>query len=119
MLSDSIEKQIFELDKKIDRNEIDICLLTTFQAGRDKMLKHYSKTNWIYCAALILDPRHKIETFDLTLWDKDMKAVSIKQFLKTFYKNYYEAQNDCNNCAEIIETDEDDILIVTLCTRNK
>ncbi|CAL1680872.1 unnamed protein product [Lasius platythorax] len=47
MLLDSIEKQIFELDRKIDKNEIDVCLLTAFQAGRDKMLKHYSKTNWI------------------------------------------------------------------------
>lgn len=61
ILLDSIEKQIHELDKKIDRNKIDECLLTAFQAGRDKMLKHYSKTNWIYCALLILDPQHKIK----------------------------------------------------------
>jgi len=114
MLLDSIEKQIFELDRKIDRNEIDECLLTAFQAGRDKMLKHYSKTNWIYCASLILDPRHKIDTFDLTSWGKEMKEESIKQFLE-FYKNYYdEKQNDDNACTERTETNEDDICIDSL-----
>lgn len=114
MLLDSIEKQIFELDRKIDRNEIDECLLTAFQAGRDKMLKHYSKTNWIYCASLILDPRHKIETFDLTSWGKEIKAESIKQFLE-LYKNYYD-ENDVNDCTETIEIDEDDIRIDSLYT---
>lgn len=107
MLLDSIEKQISELDRKIGRNEIDECLLTAFQAGRDKMLKHYSKTNWIYCASMILDPRHKIETFDLTSWSKEIKAESIKQFLE-YYKSYYnEKQNDNNNCTKTIETDND------------
>jgi len=73
------------------------------------MFKHYSKANWIYCAALILDSRHKIETFDLTSWGKEMKAESIKQFLE-LYKNYYdEKQNDGNNCTETIKIDEDDI----------
>lgn len=66
MLLDSIDKQIFELNRKIDRNKIDECLLTAFQAGRDKMFKHFLKINWIYCAALILDSQYKIETFDST-----------------------------------------------------
>jgi len=34
MLLDSIEKQIFELDRKIGRNKIDECLLIAFQAER-------------------------------------------------------------------------------------
>lgn len=73
LLLDKIEKTIFDLDAKSDRSEIDKKLIFGFQAARDKMLKHYKKTNWVYCATLILDPRHKSETFDLTTWGRRSK----------------------------------------------
>ncbi|CAH1112078.1 unnamed protein product [Psylliodes chrysocephalus] len=51
-----------------------------FQADRDKIIKHYQKTNWIYCSTLILDPRHKAETFDLTVWGAELKVQTLKTF---------------------------------------
>ena len=64
VLIDKLESVIFELDSKSHRSIVDETLLLAFQAGRDKLLKHYKKCNWIYCISLILDPRHKIECFD-------------------------------------------------------
>ena len=58
-----MESLVSELDNRLDGCIIDKTLLLALQASRDKMLKHYIKTNWIYCSSLILDPRHKVETF--------------------------------------------------------
>uniref|UniRef100_A0A2H1W0G7 SFRICE_026981 n=1 Tax=Spodoptera frugiperda TaxID=7108 RepID=A0A2H1W0G7_SPOFR len=38
-----------KLDEKPNRSEVDERLILAFQAARDKMLKHYKKSNWIYC----------------------------------------------------------------------
>jgi len=39
------------------------------------------KTNWIHCTTLILDPRHKAETFDLTPWgSRELKKESLRKF---------------------------------------
>lgn len=63
MLLCEIEKQMIELDNNENRTEIDEILIKSFTEGRNKMLKHYSKTNWLYCASLIIDPRHKVNTY--------------------------------------------------------
>ena len=52
------------------------------------MVKHYNKTNWIYCVSLILDPRQKLEAFDATSWGKDLKDSSHKKFLEILKKEY-------------------------------
>lgn len=55
------------------------------------MLKHYTRTNWTYCSDLILNPRHKLETFNLTSWGREIKKESFLKF-KGIYKKY-EPQN--------------------------
>lgn len=67
-----------------DRNEIDELLILALQGGRDKMLKHYRKCNWIYCAVLVLDPRFKVETFKKTEWGLEMLKSSYDKFLSIF-----------------------------------
>lgn len=80
LLVDKIETTIKQLDEKIIRTAIDEQLILSFQEARDKILKHYKKTNWIYCISLILDPRHKAETFDLTAWGTEIKERSLRKF---------------------------------------
>lgn len=63
VMLDKIEKTVNILDVKKDWNEIDELFIIAIQAGRDKMLKHYRKFNWIYSAVIILDPRFKLEMF--------------------------------------------------------
>lgn len=88
MLLDKIESLINILDNKENRDLVDENVLLAFQAGRDKLLKHYRKTNWNYCIALIFDPRHKIETFALTSWGRQLQTEAIQQF-EQVYKNFY------------------------------
>lgn len=109
ILIDKIDGQIFELDRKKDRDEVDESLLLAFQAGRDKMLKHYTKTNWLYCASLVLDPRHKVDTFELTDWGKQMKTQSLQIFHDVFkqYQNDVE-ENKCKQRTPDFDTDEDE-----------
>lgn len=59
MLLDKIENKMQTLNRT-DK------LFNAYQAGQDKLLKHYHKSNWIYCICLVLDPRHKIESFNAT-----------------------------------------------------
>lgn len=66
MLLDKLELWAHELDHKIERTTTDEQMLYCIQAARDKIVKHYNKTNWIYCVVLILDPRHKVDTFSST-----------------------------------------------------
>lgn len=84
-------------------------IIIAFQAGRDKMLKHYSKTNWTYCSSLILDPRHKIASFDITSWGREMKTGAIKAF-KEMYETYYQEmeknqESTINNVTSDIDND--------------
>lgn len=88
ILLDSIEMLCHELDAKPDRNTTDERVIHAFQAGREKLLKHYDKTNWIYCAALILDSRHKLETFDKIQWRKELKSPSEEEFKRIFQTEY-------------------------------
>lgn len=70
LLIDMIENVVKNLDERENRTKADECLLIAFQAGRDKILKHYKKFNWVYCVSLILDPRFKLEAFNETAWGK-------------------------------------------------
>ncbi|XP_066598831.1 uncharacterized protein [Prorops nasuta] len=88
LLLDKLENMIKQLDVNLNRNKIDEKLILAYQAARDKMLKHYKKTNWIYCAILILDPIHKLKTFELTNWGRELKRKSFEKF-KTFYAEYF------------------------------
>lgn len=90
-LLDKLEKWAFELDKE-NRDEIDEQIIMALQSARNKILKHYNKTNWIYCVALILDPRHKLDSFNLTQWGQDMKQTAVSKF-ENIYKNCYYKQN--------------------------
>jgi len=88
-----------------------------FQAARDKILKHYKKTNWIYCITLILDPRHKTETFNLTLWEIEIKEMSLQKF-ELIYKTYYNLEPVLElpeeESHDTIDSDEDIIDFNTL-----
>ncbi|GBP41993.1 Putative AC transposase [Eumeta japonica] len=87
LLLDKIESMVEQLDEKPNRSEVDKRLILAFQAARDKMLKHYKKSNWIYCTSLILDLRHKAQTFDLTIWGKQIKTESLRKF-NELYEEY-------------------------------
>lgn len=107
MLLDKIESLITTLDNKVDRDLVDENVLLAFQAGRDKLLKHYRKTNWNYCTALILDPRHKIETFTLTSWGRQMQTLAIQKF-EEFYKNLYYKDDSPNQKQSSTDSGQDD-----------
>ena len=64
------------------------------QVGRDKIIKHYKKANWIYCVALILDPRHKLEAFDLKEWSKEFKDQSNQKFRDLLRNEYSKLETD-------------------------
>lgn len=80
LLLDNMEKKSMKLDRKVNRTEEDQKFILVVQAARDKMLKHYHKTNWIYCITLILDPKHKVETFDSTEWGVELKEKTMRMF---------------------------------------
>jgi len=48
MLLDKIENTRKSLNDKKGRCQPDENLLWAFQAARDKLIKYYNKTNWIY-----------------------------------------------------------------------
>lgn len=103
LLLDRIETVMTQLDSKIPRSEVDEQLILGFQAARDKMLKHYVKTNWVYCTTLILDPKHKAETFDMTAWGLEMKKESLRRF-----ENLYEEYRLREPVEEPMDTREED-----------
>ncbi|XP_015118459.1 uncharacterized protein LOC107042094 [Diachasma alloeum] len=88
MLLDRIKSTTSSLDLKEERTKVDEILIEAFQAARDKIIKHYNKTNWVYCAALILDPRHKVSTFEQTQWGREMKEESLAFFERMYKENY-------------------------------
>lgn len=90
MLLDKLEKSINDLQGKL-RNAVEENILSALRLGLEKLIKHYSKSNWIYCAVLVLDPRHKISTFDATQWGREMKAFSLETFKNIFKTEYYKA----------------------------
>lgn len=76
--------------------------------ARDKILKHYKKTNWIYCISLILDPRHKAEIFGLTPWGTELKESSLRKF-KEIYELYFKEEpvSEVPEEEDLIGNDED------------
>lgn len=105
-LLDKIEQLITALDIDPNRSQVDETLLLAFQAARDKIIIHYRKTNWIICAVLILDPRHKLETFSLTSWGKNLKDQSLEKF-KEIFENYKGLDE---NEVDIQDENEDDLV---------
>lgn len=108
ILLDSLETLCENLDEKPDRNAMDATAILAFQAGRDKLLKHYNKTNWIYCAVLILDPRHKLETFEKTSWGKALKERSLGEFETIFKTKYAHVVEEKDESGELEAEDSDD-----------
>ena len=94
LLLDKIDDAIQELDYKRDVTLNDLKIKNALYAAQAKLLKHYRKCNWVYCAILILDPRHKIEVFDFTEWGKKMKAESVKKFEEIYREKYYVASQE-------------------------
>ena len=100
LLIDNIEKVVFELDSKENLTAADTILLLSLQTGKDKIIKHYKKTNWIHCVSLILDPRHKLEGFDATPWGRELKNMSLKKF-KSLYEIKYAYDDETDNSSTI------------------
>lgn len=88
-------------------------IIVVIQAGRDKILKHYRKRNWIYSISLILDPRRNVEGFDRIDQGKEIKKKNSKKKFEEIYLNWYfnAAQNKPNTEHKINnnEGDNDDI----------
>ncbi|CAH1954524.1 unnamed protein product [Acanthoscelides obtectus] len=93
MLLDRLESWAMVLDNKPDRDEIDEKIINSIQAARDKIIRHYERTNWMYCVVLILDPRHKVDTFSNTSWGKELQIEAIKHFEDIFKAQYFRADS--------------------------
>lgn len=89
VLLDKIECTMASFES--NKNKLDTALAFALQSGRDKMLKHYVKCNWVYSISLILDPRHRYESFDSTQWGKDLKKETIQKFEDLYRSHYYHA----------------------------
>jgi len=83
-------------------------MLSAYRVGRDKLLKYHQKTNWMYCVSLILDPRHKSETFEKTSWGKELVVESLNKFKTIFRKNYYEKDASHLNINKEVTSRKDD-----------
>jgi len=81
--------------------------MDAYQAAYDKMIYYYAKTNWICCLVLILDPRHKVETFNLTKWGKEIVDETLKKFKNVFKEKYYVEPLQDNQ--PILSSDDEDI----------
>lgn len=90
LLADKMESAMEELAST--GNKYDEALAYAIQAGRDKMVKHYSSCNWIYDVSLILDPRHKYASFDSTEWGQAIKDKAIKKFETIFRNTYFQLE---------------------------
>lgn len=113
MLLDKIDEHIINYQNKFEKTVTDSTLLKAFIACKEKLLKHYSKTNWIYCAVLILDPRHKYETFSLTTWGREMKEYAISVFEKIYKEKYFITLNE-SPASSSSGNDNDDIDFTSL-----
>ncbi|KAL7303447.1 hypothetical protein TKK_0004629 [Trichogramma kaykai] len=118
-LLDRLEKKSFELDEQEHLNEIDRILILAFQKGRDKLINHYQKCNWIYCISLILDPRSKAIGLQKTGWSRELHDETLDKF-KSVFKIYYDKYfiDDCTEepalkkCRKSEEDLDFDILFV-------
>lgn len=83
-LIDKIEKICFELDSQKNPTPQDDCLITALQAERDKIIKHYQKSNRVYRASLILDPRFKLDGFRTAAWGRELRNGAEKNSVYYF-----------------------------------
>ena len=88
MLVDRIAASIDASREKADLCLIDESMLQALEVFLAKLMKHYEKGNWVYCAILILDPKHKLKTFYKTSWGREVVAASLTKF-ETMYKTLY------------------------------
>ncbi|XP_043475867.1 zinc finger BED domain-containing protein DAYSLEEPER-like [Leptopilina heterotoma] len=125
MLLDKLQDGINIFDQKIRKSGVEIQIKNALEAATEKILKHYSKFNWMYCAVLLLDPRFKLETFQLTAWGKEMVNESLKKFENIYKESYYKTstnvtemfQDDdlsCNQDTPDEDDDDDDLKINSL-----
>lgn len=84
---DRLELTAQKLEEKASRSVVDEIMLHAIRIGRDKMLKHYRKFNWIYCMALVLDPRFKKKGFSKSSWGKELQESSLDKF-HSIYRKY-------------------------------
>lgn len=123
LLIDKLEKIVFDLDNRPERNSLDETLIMAVQAGRDKLLKHYKKTNWIYCISLILDPRHKVKSFDCTSWGAALKEETVRRFEKIYKDDYYSLHHQEQDVEDTVpiasSTEEDEINLNALYVQNQ
>lgn len=99
MIIDKLEALILSYQKSPTPNSIDDVIHDASIAARDKLVKHYRKTNWMYGVVLILDPRHKVKTFQRTTWGREMAGECIKQFENIYRTRYYNEQRLTDNGA--------------------
>ena len=80
-----------------------------------KILKHYCKTNWVYCLTLILDPRHELEAFDIKQWSRDIKSKSLEKFKRILKEEYATEENIFEDnkikATHNVEDDDDEFAI--------
>lgn len=105
ILLDKFENTMISLSN--EKNKFDTALAFALQAGRDKLIKHYIKCNWIYSVSLILNPRHRYDSFDTTHWGKELKKPTVKKF-ENIYKNQYYKSKEIIQQEEITKPSDDD-----------
>lgn len=118
ILLDKLEKWAFQCDSSISRTKTDELIIFALNAARDKILKHYRKTNWMYW---ILDPRHKIEAFKMSAWGKELEKTSAQKF-EDILKNVYFIPTEINeqqNKASSSDSDEFDISLSQIFLKNE
>lgn len=98
-----------------NETEADKIFQSALHAAKAKLLKHYHKTNWIYCAVLILDPRHKTETFSMTTWGREMMDYSILTFKEIFRTKYFIMPDDLNILSDSSDkSSSDDVININI-----
>lgn len=108
MLLDKLKLGIDKLKIKKRKTRSECQLHDALVTSYEKLMKHYEKTNWIYCAILILDPRHKMKSFKKTEWGKEMEVGSFAKFEK-IYKEFYGKQEleIVDNQQHLMDLDDD------------
>ena len=84
-----IESIMDELDDKAQKTQEYEIIISSLKKSKDKLMKHYSKCNWVYCISLILDPRSKSAGFDSVEWGREIKKPAINMFKKVYKRDYY------------------------------
>lgn len=92
LLLDKLEKAKIEILKKKEITPVEKTIAEALQVSIEKLMKHYSKSNWNYCAILVLDPKFKVETFQKTELGREMESQSLKHFDNILKKEYFNSQ---------------------------